>query len=98
MFERAPGLNFHDFGLCGCAAAQFHSVSMTRRAYSRIGFRVIRGQGELVATQKVYDKYVNFRYIFDHSSESVNSNELSVFFPDRLLIDLIYFTKRDSIL
>ena len=34
-----------------------HTIPMTRRPYSRIGLRVIRGPGELVGHQKVYDKY-----------------------------------------
>ena len=28
MFERAPGLNFSIFGLCGCAAAQFQMAGV----------------------------------------------------------------------
>ena len=71
---------------------------MTRRAYSRIGYRVIRGQGELVATQKVNDKYCNFGCIFDRSSDPARSHELSVFLPAGWIIDTIYFTKQDSIL
>ncbi len=53
---------------------------LTRRAYSRIGVRVIRGQGELVADQKDYDKYEVWGMFFDHSSESPNSNREFVFF------------------
>ena len=55
---------------------------MTRRAYPRIGFRVIRGQGELVGDQKNYDKYIVFDDIFDHSLKSLNSNRLAIIFPD----------------
>ena len=37
MFERAPGLNFHDFGLCRCAAAQFQMAwYVARRAVIRL--------------------------------------------------------------
>ena len=52
---------------------------MTRRAYSRIGYRVIRGQGELVGHQKDYGKCVVLGVFFDHCSESVNSNRMRVF-------------------
>ena len=55
---------------------------MTRKAYCLHRFRVIRGQGELVADQKDYDKYGVLGMFFDHCSESVNSNGTRVFFPD----------------
>ncbi len=70
MFERAPGINFSISVLCRCAAAQFQMIIMTRRAYSRIGYRVIRGRSELVASKKVNDKFTARAHIFDHSSES----------------------------
>ena len=54
--------------------ADARGPQVTRRAYSRIGFRVIRGQGELVGDPKNYDKYKVFDDIIDHSSEYMNSN------------------------
>ena len=78
--------------------SEIQDVDVNRRAYSRIGFRVIRGQGELVGREKVYGKYGVVDDIFDHSSESVNSFELGVFLRQGLSIVSIFFAKRDSIL